>query len=131
MRRILMIGEDPSVQAAALMLFEHEGFDVCIVESAAAGLSALDLTPFDAVIVDILLPGADGFATIQAFRALNPALPIVAISGFMDLYTFRDTDNGPGLLSMAAAFGAVRSVPKPFRPHDLLQAVQDSLCLAA
>jgi len=132
MQCILIVADEPSVGAATKILLEHEGVEVRAVESGEAGLKAFETTPFDAVIVDIFMPGMDGFATIKAFRKLRPSVPIIAISGFMDLYAFRDTpDKGPDILSMAAVLGAAKSVYKPFRPHDLLSAVQDSLSVAA
>jgi DNA-binding response OmpR family regulator len=132
MRRILIIDDDPAVGAATKMLLEHEGFDVSVVEDGRSGLQAFEANPFDVVIVDIFMPGLDGFATIKAFRQLNPTVPIVAISGFMDLYAFRDSaDKGPDILSMATEIGAVQSVQKPFRPQELLRAVRASLAVAA
>lgn len=132
MHRILIVDDDPAVGAATKTMLEHEGFEVTVVGDGRAGLEAFQAKPFDAVIVDIFMPGMDGFAVIKAFRQLSPDLPVIAISGFMDLYAFRDTpDHGPDILSMAAELGAVKSVHKPFRPRDLLRAVQDSLCSVA
>jgi CheY-like chemotaxis protein len=132
MRRILIIDDDPAVGAATKLLLEHEGFDVSVVEDGQSGLQAFEANPFDVVVVDIFMPGLDGFATIKAFRQVSPTVPVIAISGFMDLYAFRDSaEKGPDILSMAADIGAVRSVQKPFRPRELLRAVQDSLAAAA
>lgn len=132
MRRILIVDDDPSVGSATQLLLEHEGFEVEVVNSGQAGLAAFAVRHFDAVIVDIFMPGMDGFATMKAFRERSPGVPIIAISGFMDLYAFRDTpEGGPDILSMASELGAVKSVAKPFRPRDLLRAVQESLGVAA
>jgi DNA-binding response OmpR family regulator len=132
MRRILMIDDDPAVGAATKLMLEHEGFDVTVVEDGQSGLNQFKLRPYDAIIVDIFMPGLDGFATIKAFRQISATVPVIAISGFMDLYAFRDSaDQGPDILSMAAEFGAVQSVEKPFRPRDLLRAVNQSLGVAA
>jgi CheY-like chemotaxis protein len=77
---------------------------------------------FDIVICDICMPGMDGLETIREFHRYDPDVPVIAISGF----TFRHS--APDFLTMATKLGAAFSLPKPFRPPELLQAVQ--ACLA-
>src|SRR5262249_36926189 len=74
-------------------------------------------------IVDIFMPGMDGIETIRTLRTYRPAVPIVAISGAM---AGKDTE-GPDFLSIATKFGAVTTLPKPFRPRELLEAARRAL----
>lgn len=132
MRRILVIDDDQDIRETSKVLLEHEGFEVIVAEDGPKGLALFGAMNFDAVVIDLFMPGMDGLSTIKAFRQCSPSVPIIAMSGFMDLYAFRDsTDRGPDFLSMASEVGAVASVSKPFRPRDLLRAVQDSLATAA
>jgi CheY-like chemotaxis protein len=124
MRRILVIDDDRSVRTAIKTLLEHEGFEVVAAEDGRAGLDALETTAFDLVIVDIFMPGMDGLETITAFHRRAPLVPIIAMSGFM----FRDSATpAPDFLSMATKLGAASSLHKPFRPRDLIAAVQTCL----
>jgi CheY-like chemotaxis protein len=73
------------------------------------------------IIVDIFMPGMDGLETIRVFKKSAPEVPVIAMSGFM----FRDSAKpAPNFLSMATKLGAAYSLAKPFRPKDLLRAVE-------
>jgi CheY-like chemotaxis protein len=69
------------------------------------------------VILDILMPGMEDFATLREFRALSPDLPILAISGAWQL------------LDKARHLGATKALGKPFSTRQLRDAV--AACLAA
>jgi CheY-like chemotaxis protein len=132
MARILVVDDDPSVRTAITVVLQSGGFDVVAVEDGSAGQKALATGPFDAAIVDIFMPEMDGLETIRLFRQSCPGLPIVAVSGAMELFDYRDSPEAPpDYLSMATKLGAVTSVKKPFQPRDLLHAVRQSLAAAA
>jgi CheY-like chemotaxis protein len=128
MARILLIDDDNAVRAAMALVLESGGFDVVAVEDAATGRKALDAAQFDAAVVDIFMPDMDGLETIRMFRQSRPNMPIVAVSGSMSLFAYRDSPEAPpDYLSMATKLGAVTAVQKPFQPRELLQAVQRSI----
>jgi CheY-like chemotaxis protein len=121
MRRVLLIDDDESVGAATKIVLEAEGFDVVVAEDGRAGLKALEAGRFDLAIVDLFMPGMDGLATARGLRQINPDLPIIAMSGFM----FRGScPPMPHFLAMAQEAGARATLYKPFRPDDLLQAIE-------
>ncbi len=118
MARILIIDDDEAVRRATVIMLEAGGFDVVAVENGPAGVEAVKAWPFDAVIVDIFMPGMDGFATTRAIHQHNPATPIIAVSGFM----FRDRCPAmPDFHPMATEAGAVATLYKPLRPNELVQ----------
>jgi CheY-like chemotaxis protein len=125
MPHILVIDDDTSVRIAIRMLLEHEGYSVTLAEDGRSGLEAIETTaPLDLVLIDIFMPGMDGLETIKSLHARVPDLPIVAMSGFM----FRGSSApAPDFLTMATQLGATRSLHKPFRPRELMQAVADCL----
>lgn len=126
MARILVVDDDRAVRTAIQTLLEYEGFDVALADGGHHGLEALEAGVFDVVIVDIFMPGMDGLETIKAFHVQAPAVPIIAMSGFI----FRDSSGpAPDFLKMATKLGAAYSLHKPFRPRELLQAVES--CLGA
>jgi CheY-like chemotaxis protein len=124
MARILVVDDDKAVRAAIEIVLNHEGYEVVSAESGQAGVEAVTTSRFDAVLVDIFMPGMDGIETIKAFNARAPGTPIIAMSGFM----FRDSPEGaPNFLQMATKLGAAYSLQKPFRPRELLKAVKTCL----
>jgi len=124
MTRILVIDDDQAVRTAISLVLEREGFEVEIVGDGHAGVAAMAKAGFDIVIVDLFMPGMDGLETIKAFNLTAPSVPIIAMSGIL---ARQAPDDAPDFLRLATTFGAVHSLHKPFRPNDLLQAVEKCL----
>jgi CheY-like chemotaxis protein len=124
MARILIIDDDESVRDAALNMLEARGFDVVAVENGQSGVAAIKAGAFDAVIVDLFMPGMDGLETTRIIHRHSPATPIIAVSGFM----FRDRcPTMPDFDPMATEACAVATLYKPFRPNELVQAITDAM----
>jgi len=101
---------------------------VALAENGAAGVAAAKQGRFDLAIVDLFMPDMDGLAVIQAIRRTNPTMPLIAASGFM----FGGTcPQMPGFEGMAADAGAMFTLYKPFKPHEVLCTVQQALGVAA
>jgi DNA-binding response OmpR family regulator len=72
----------------------------------------------DVIILDMLLPEQSGLEVIRALREVDPAVPIIAISGY--------GHTGPlDVLRVAETFGVQRTFQKPFHLQELLRAVRD------
>ena len=126
MPRILIVDDDEGVCTAIEALLEYEDFETVVADSGPHGLPVLQASRFDAVIVDIFMPGMDGFETIRAIQTLDPAVPIIAISGG----TARNAgERAADFLAMATKLGAARALRKPFLQEELLEAVTG--CLVA
>jgi CheY-like chemotaxis protein len=124
MARILIIDDDEAVRAATTIMLEARGFEVVAVESGQAGIDAVKAGAFDAVIVDLFMPGMDGLATTRAIHRDSPATPIIAVSGFM----FEGRCPAmPDFHPMATEAGAVAALYKPLRPRELVQAITDAM----
>jgi CheY-like chemotaxis protein len=106
------------------ILLEREAHAVEAVDNSRAGLRLLEARKFDLLIVDIFMPGMDGFETMSLVRQIRPEMPIIVISGNQP---WSASERTPDFLYMATKLGAVSSVKKPFRPNDLLAAVASSL----
>ena len=122
MARILVVDDDTLVLASVQMLLIHAGHEVLAVDQARNAVIALEREQFDLVIVDVFMPGMDGYQAIKEFRRLDPAMPVIAMSGVM----FRESSqrHAPDFLGMAAKLGATRTLNKPFKPAELMEAVQ-------
>jgi CheY-like chemotaxis protein len=121
---ILVIDDDRAVLSTLKILLEQDAHTVETVDDGRAGLRLLEIQTFDLLIVDIFMPGMDGFETMRLVHRSWPEMPIVVISG----QQFHSASDGvPDFLYMATKLGAVSSLQKPFKPHDLLAAVTRSL----
>jgi len=122
MARILIVDDDTLVLASVQMQLIHAGHEVRAVDQARKAVLALERQPFDLVIVDVFMPGMDGYQAIKEFQRLDPGIPIIAMSGVM----FRESSqrHAPDFLGMAGKLGATRTLSKPFKPAELIEAVE-------
>lgn len=124
MARILFVDDDRAIRTTVAPLLKRAGHDVVVAEDGRDGLAKIEIECFDLLIVDIFMPGMDGLETIQQVRRRQPHLPVIVMSGLV----FRSTSSPPpDFLKMATKLGATKSLHKPFRPRELLAAVDDCL----
>jgi DNA-binding response OmpR family regulator len=114
MTRILVIDDHRDVRAMIGMVLRVNHFEAVEAAGAAAGLKAFGASAFDVAIVDVFLEDANGFDVMAAMRQKVPDLPIVAISGM----TSFDAS------SHSAELSSVVCLRKPFRPKDLMRAIE-------
>lgn len=104
MPRILVIDDDPTVTSVLKRGLAYEGFIVDTAATGAQGLAiARDHAP-DLVILDVMLPGLDGFQILERLRNANAELPVMML-------TARD---GPADEVRGLRQGADDYVIKPF-----------------
>jgi CheY-like chemotaxis protein len=128
MASILIIDDDEAVRRTAKIILNANGFEVVEVADGKTGISAVKQRSFDLVIVDLFMPGMDGLETTKAIHKTDPRVPIITVSGFMFGGSCPEM---PNFQAMAAEAGAISAVYKPFRPKELMQAVQNALGVAA
>lgn len=122
MSSILVIDDDPAICMVVQQVLERRGYEVSIAADGQSGLNRFaELNP-DLVIVDILMPGKEGIATILEMRETQPEARILAMTGGG---SFAAGD----VLRIAELVGADNSLKKPFAPADLIATVER--CLAA
>jgi two-component system, chemotaxis family, chemotaxis protein CheY len=122
MHSVLVIDDDPVVCSVIQRVLEKKGFTVSTAPDGQSGLSRFAELKPDLVIVDILMPGKEGIATILELREANPDARILAMTGGGN-FTAGD------VLRIAELLGADNSLKKPFEPAALLATVRR--CLAA
>src|SRR5687767_6730905 len=110
MTRILIVEDERNLALGLRANLEIEGYDVAVAESGEAALRATDDGRPDLVILDLMLPGIDGFELLARFRALGIDGPVLILSARAD-----EIDKVRGFRA-----GADDYVTKPFGVMELL-----------
>ena len=112
--RILIIEDDPRLAAMVSEYLGDAGYRMTVAPSGEEGLAALARDPFDALVLDLMLPDIDGLEVCRRVRADGDAshagIPILMLTARGDA-----TDRVVGL-----ELGADDYLPKPFEPRELL-----------
>jgi two-component system, NarL family, nitrate/nitrite response regulator NarL len=115
--KCLVVDDHSIVRDGLAALFEQVSpdFEVFQARDAEEGLRLLDhCDSIDLVILDLFIPGVDGFEAISAFGRKRPELPVIVLSSSED----------PGDVRKALASGALGYVPKSATQHVLLSAIK-------
>ncbi|OPL07689.1 MAG: two-component system response regulator [delta proteobacterium ML8_F1] len=116
MKHILIVEDEEAIAELQRDYLEIEGYSVQIVTDGAEGLrQGLD-GDFDLVILDLMLPGIDGFSVIRELRK-SKNVPVIMVSA-----KGQDIDKIRGL-----GMGADDYVTKPFSPQELIARVNANL----
>lgn len=118
LRKVLLVDDEPRVCAALAGALISEGYEVVFVESGDEALDAFRRTFFDLVLLDLRMPGKDGWETLALLKAARPLLPIIIITALPDQQT------------VAAAAGVGALLEKPLEIKELLQTMQQLLAAA-
>ena len=108
-QRILMIEDDGVLAAMVAEYLGNGGFTVDIEGLAGTGMARLRQEPYDAVLLDVMLPDGDGFDICKRIR-VDSDIPIIMLTARGE-----ETD-----LIVGLEIGADDYLPKPFSPRELL-----------
>lgn len=78
--RILVVEDEPFLGEAVRDGLVAEGFEVTLVTTGTAGLERGQDATFDAIVLDILLPGLNGFAVCESLRLAGVTTPILMLT---------------------------------------------------
>ncbi|MFB3817159.1 MAG: PleD family two-component system response regulator [Candidatus Methylomirabilales bacterium] len=113
---VLAIDDDPHTRELIAAILELTGCRVLIAEDGAAGLRLAERHRPDAILLDLSMPGMDGYEVCRALadRPATQRIPVIFVTSSDD----------PGLNRRAYALGAFACVPKPFRREALVSTIQ-------
>jgi DNA-binding response OmpR family regulator len=111
--RILVVEDDPRTSASIVLYLRHDGFDVVTADDGPSALAVAGETLPDLMVLDLMLPGLDGFAVCRAVRTCAD-VPVIML-------TARSTEEDK-LRGLEA--GADDYVTKPFSPRELVYRVR-------
>jgi len=109
MDRILVIDDDPGLTSLLAEYLQTRGLEVATAPDGEQGLATLRAGGVDLVILDVMLPGKDGFEICREIRA-ESRVPVIMLTARGD-----ELDRIVGL-----ELGADDYLPKPFNPRELL-----------
>lgn len=95
-KKILLADDSPVIQTLAKKIFQGQGYEIKGIKTGTAVMKEIESTSYDVVILDIILPGANGMDLAGEIRALKDSkkasVPIIAISGNYKNYKKEDFD---------------------------------------
>ena len=109
-QRILVVDDDPRLRKLLLRFLGSEGFDVDAVLDAGEMERQLKRARYDLLLLDVMLPGENGFSVCKRLRDAGEAMSVIMLSAKGD-----DVDRVVGLRS-----GADDYIAKPFNPEELV-----------
>jgi two-component system phosphate regulon response regulator OmpR len=115
-RHLLVVDDDDRIRALLKEYLARSGFRVTTAADAAGARRQLAVIDFDLMILDVMMPGEDGFSLIRWLRGGGPARATPVL-----MLTARDaaSDRIEGL-----SLGADDYLPKPFEPQELLLRIE-------
>jgi DNA-binding NtrC family response regulator len=117
MTRVLIVDDEQSVRTALERIVSAMGYEVIAALDGLDAQARLAQGPVDLVITDLGMPGADGFAVLDAVRALRSGLPVIVLTG-------RGSTQD---CVRAMRAGAADFLGKPFDQTELQQVVRAAL----
>jgi two-component system alkaline phosphatase synthesis response regulator PhoP len=109
MARILIVEDEPAIAFSLETDLEREGYGVTIATTGDEGLRQADSGAFDLVLLDVMLPGMDGFDVCRELRRRGCRTPVIVLTA-----RTHDAEKVLGL-----ELGADDYVTKPFNPREL------------
>lgn len=112
--RVLVIEDDAAIRQGLVDALQSEGYAVLEAADGPDGLATAVGAAYDLLLLDLVLPGADGFDILEQVRAKRPATPVIILTARGE-----ENDRVRGL-----RLGADDYVVKPFSVRELLARVE-------
>ena len=113
---ILVIEDDPYMLQLLKRTLEIEGYDVYLAIDGVYGMSVLRETKPDLVLLDIMMPGPDGYQVLDSIRHCSE-VPVIMVTAKTEVDS----------VTYALNLGADDYIRKPFRPQELVARVKAKL----
>jgi CheY-like chemotaxis protein len=117
MLRVLVIDDDEMVRRTLSLSVRASGYHCTTASNTLEGIALAEEGRFDIALIDINMPGLDGFEAVKAIAQIKPRIAIVAMSG-------RPGKDGQDYGVLATGMGAHAFMLKPFTRKDLIAALE-------
>jgi CheY-like chemotaxis protein len=118
LKTLLYVEDDPDIQEIAVLALGHVGgFSVTVASSGAEALALAPACAPDLILLDVMMPGMDGLATLERLRAApeNNSVPVIFMTAKVqdrEIQSYRKA-------------GAIGVIAKPFDPMTLAEQVRE------
>jgi two-component system OmpR family response regulator len=117
LKRILLVDDDPDLRAAGMLILgDMGGYTVLTCSSAGEAVDqSVSFRP-DLILLDVVMPGTDGFGTLKALRGLEATaeVPVVFMTAMVE----------PHEIARYQELGCLGVIPKPFEPVALAKTLE-------
>jgi DNA-binding response OmpR family regulator len=117
MKKILIVEDDQKIAMALVIRLKANGYNASIAPDAIAGASQARVLKPDLILLDISLPGGDGFQLAETFLRMpeTNGTPVIFITA----------SKNPELMQKVMELGAIGLFEKPFDTEKLLGSIDD------
>ncbi len=113
---IMVVDDEQTILRLLSRTLEPEGYGVIVADNGRAALDLLEEHRPELVILDIMMPGLDGFQVLNLIRQ-HSSVPVIMLTAKREVNTARD----------ALLLGVDDYVRKPFHPQELLARIRAKL----
>src|SRR5687767_8563319 len=114
---VLVIDDEEIMRDILGTLLEREGYSVRLASSGQEGLDLAKSLPFDAVIVDVMMPGIDGLQVLDELRKHDEELPVIMLTAYASM------ENAISAMKR----GAFDYITKPFKNDEVLVVLRNAV----
>jgi DNA-binding NtrC family response regulator len=114
---VLVVDDEEIMREILETLLVRDGYDVKLAGSGQEGLDLARATPFDAAIVDIMMPGLDGITTLDELKRIDEDLAVLIITAFASVES----------AISAMKSGAFDYITKPFKNEEVLVVLRNAM----
>src|SRR5919205_175756 len=114
---ILVIDDEEIMREILETLLTREGYEVRLAASGQEGLDLARAVPFDAAIVDIMMPGLNGIETLDELKRIDEDLAVLIITAYASVES----------AISAMKSGAFDYISKPFKNEEVLVVVRNAM----
>jgi general secretion pathway protein E len=114
-QRILVVDDDPGMCETLSDILEEKGYTVGVAQDGNQAVEEMKVTPYDLILIDVMMPGMNGVETLREIKAINPVATTVIMTGHSRL---------EGLVSEALWTGVDGVLYKPFEIDAVIQMIE-------
>jgi DNA-binding NtrC family response regulator len=114
---ILVIDDEEIMREVLDTLLSREGYDVRLCDSGAAGLDLARSRPFDAAVVDVMMPGMDGISVLDELKKIDEDMAVIMLTAFASV------ENAIAAMKR----GAFDYITKPFKNDEVLVVLRNAV----
>lgn len=115
--RVLIVEDDPDTLVILRVNLQHAGIEPILAAEGKTAIARIEAEKPDAVVLDVLLPGIDGWQVLEELHAMGDPVPVIVCSG----------KNNPHDIQRAHDLGAFAYLTKPFDIDRLLDAAAEAV----